>query len=178
MLDSISNSLQTISRKEGEWSSFMIYPLLFIVVYEVFMRYAFNAPTTWGFEATTFLYGLHYMFGMAYCLRVGGHIRVDFLYDNLGRKGKSIVDILGYLILMLPVTIWITYGLFEYTMEAYVSQEQSGESAWNPLIWPFRAVWAIGCLALVLQGVSELLKAFLAFSGRPFEENLAPEHSG
>ncbi len=58
MLEPVANTLKTISRKEGELTSFLIYPLLIIVVYEVFMRYVFNAPTTWGFEATTFLYGL------------------------------------------------------------------------------------------------------------------------
>jgi len=41
MLDTFSNTLETITKKEGEWASFLIYPLLFIVIYEVFMRYAF-----------------------------------------------------------------------------------------------------------------------------------------
>ena len=49
MLESISNRLASVSRKEGEFASFLVYPLLFVVVYEVLMRYGFNSPTTWGF---------------------------------------------------------------------------------------------------------------------------------
>jgi TRAP-type mannitol/chloroaromatic compound transport system permease small subunit len=30
------------------------------------MRYAFNAPTVWGFEATAFAYGMHYMLGLSF----------------------------------------------------------------------------------------------------------------
>ena len=177
-MTALIRSIQAFSTLIGYTGAWVLAPLIVSMVYEVVSRHMLDEPTYWAYEAGYMMAGTIYMFGMAYCLRVGGHIRVDFLYDNLGQKGKSIVDILGYLILMLPVTIWITYGLFEYTMEAYEVGEVSGESAWNPVIWPFRAVWVIGFLALVLQGVAELLKAFLTLSGRPFEDNLAPEHSG
>ena len=105
------------------------------------------------------------MFGMGYCLRQGGHIRVYFIYDNLSLKRKALVNFLGYIILMLPGSIWITIGLYDYAVEAYVSGEVSGESAWNPIIWPFRTVWVIGFLSLTLQAVSEVLKNYLIMQG-------------
>jgi TRAP-type mannitol/chloroaromatic compound transport system permease small subunit len=64
-------------------------PLLVVVVYEVVMRYAFNAPTTWGFEATTFLYGVHYMLGLAYCDVYGGHVRVDIFTSRMPQKASG-----------------------------------------------------------------------------------------
>ena len=33
------------------------------------MRYGFNAPTIWAFEATIFLYGVHFMLSFAYAAR-------------------------------------------------------------------------------------------------------------
>ena len=50
-------------------------------------------------------------------------------------------------------------------MEAYLSGEQSGQSAWNPVIWPFRAAFFIGYALLLLQGISELLKNILYLTG-------------
>ncbi|MFY9942009.1 MAG: TRAP transporter small permease subunit, partial [Desulfobacterales bacterium] len=66
MFSAISRAIDTFNKKEGEITSLLVLPLLAVVIYEVFMRYAFNAPTIWGFEVTTFLYGIHFMFGYAY----------------------------------------------------------------------------------------------------------------
>ena len=65
MLGKLSKAIDTFNIKQGDVSALLALPLLVVVVYEVVMRYAFNAPTTWGFEATTFLYGVHYMLGLA-----------------------------------------------------------------------------------------------------------------
>ena len=91
MLEQVKTTLETISRKEGELTSFLIYPLLIIVVYEVIMRYVFNAPTTWGFEATTFLYGLHYMFGYAYTDVHDAHVKVDIFTAHLSKKNQAVM---------------------------------------------------------------------------------------
>jgi hypothetical protein len=80
MLAKLSKAIDTFNIKQGDVSSLLALPLLVVVVYEVVMRYAFNAPTTWGFEATTFLYGVHYMLGLAYCDVYGGHVRVDIFH--------------------------------------------------------------------------------------------------
>ena len=53
---------------------------------------------------------------------------------------------------------------------AFLSGETSGESAWNPVIWPFRLVFFLGFLALALQGTAELIRAFYALRGRPLSE--------
>ena len=63
MLTPVINAIDRFIEKQGELTSFFVYPLVFIVIYEVIMRYVFNSPTVWGFEATTFAYGIHYMFG-------------------------------------------------------------------------------------------------------------------
>ena len=66
MLEKISSMIDTFNRKEGEWASLLILPLSVVVLFEVVMRYGFDSPTIWGFEATTFLYGIHFMLGLAY----------------------------------------------------------------------------------------------------------------
>ena len=145
-------------------------PLIVSMVNEVLARHFFNAPTFWAYEVGYMLAGTTYMFGMGYCLRQGAHIRVDFLYDQMSLKRKALVNFLGYLILMLPGCIWTTVGLYDYAIEAYVTNEVSGESAWNPIIWPFRVVWLIGFISLSLQAVSEVLKNFMILRGEDIEQ--------
>ena len=168
--------IEAFSTTVGIIGAWVMAPLIVSMVYEVLARHLFNAPTYWAYEVGYMLAGTCYLFGMAYCLKVKGHVRVDFIYDNIGPKGRAIVDLIGYLVLLLPGAIWVTYGLYEYAREAYDYGEVSGESAWNPVIWPFRAVWVIGYVALVLQAIAEALKSFRVLIGIDEEEVIVDEH--
>jgi len=157
--------IERFSMMIGTIGAWFMAPLVLSMVYEVLARHFFNAPTFWAYEVGYMLAGTVYMFGMGYCLRQGGHIRVDFLYDSMSLKRKALVNVLGYTFLMLPGCLWVTDGLFNYAMEAFVSGEVSGESAWNPIIWPFRFVWFIGFTSLCLQAIAELLKNIMIIQG-------------
>lgn len=174
-MKSLIGPIDNLSHIVGVIGAWMMAPLILSMVYEVLARHLFDAPTFWAYEVGYMLAGTGYLFGMSYCLKERGHVRVDFIYDNIGPKGRAIVDLFGYLILMLPGALWVTYGLFEYAQEAYVSNEVSGESAWNPVIWPFRSVWFIGFVALCLQAFAETIRAFLVLTGKE-EERPPPVH--
>ena len=160
----------------GVLAAMLLVPLVLATTWEVVSRYAFGAPTIWAYEIGYMLAGTCYLFGMAYCMKQKGHVRVDFLYDQVGPKWRAIIDILGYSFLLLPGALWITWGLYEFAVEAYESGEVSGESAWNPVVWPFRTVWVIAFVALVLQTIAEILKSFRVLFGYAEEEFV--EHHG
>jgi TRAP-type mannitol/chloroaromatic compound transport system permease small subunit len=157
MLESVSKNLERITRKEGEITSFLIYPLLAIVVYEVFMRYVFNAPTTWGFEATTFLYGLHYMFGLAYTDVYDGHVRVDIFTALTSEKIQALIKVITNLAFFMPVMSFMTMWSFKF---AYVSTKglEVNSTSWAPPIWPLKILMAVCFLFLFLQGIANLIK--------------------
>ncbi len=51
-------------------------------------------------------------------------------------------------------------------MKALSTHELSGQSAWNPIIWPFKLVFFVAFVLLVLQIFAEIIKAILYLSGR------------
>ena len=73
------------------------------------------------------------------------------------------VDVLGFVILV-PMILWLCSGLWEYFQQAYRVNELSGESAWNPIIWPFKFTFVIGFLLLLMQTVLEVMKCVLVLS--------------
>ena len=83
-------------------------------------------------------------------------------YSHFSPRVQALIDVIGYVFLFLPVAWWLTWGLWKYGYNAYLSGETSGESAWNPIIWPFRLVFFLGFLLLALQGTAELIKALRA----------------
>lgn len=156
MLHPIANGLEAFSKKQGESTSFIVYPLLFIVVYEVFMRYVFNAPTTWGFEATTFLYGLHYMFGLTYTDLYDGHVKVDIFSSRMPKNIQRLLKILTNLLFFMPVMICMTIWSFNFAYNSTIGQELNPTS-WAPPIWPLKILMACCFLFLLLQGIANLI---------------------
>jgi TRAP-type mannitol/chloroaromatic compound transport system permease small subunit len=157
--------IERISSVSGEATAWLVIPLTLATTYDVVARYAFNAPTQWAYEVGYMMMGAQALLGMAYTLRAGGHIRIDAFSQRFSPTGKAVVDLCGYAV-VLPCLCWITWSLWSYWVNAFRSGEQSGQSAWNPVIWPFRLIFFIAFALLVLQIVAEIIKAVLYLTGR------------
>jgi TRAP-type mannitol/chloroaromatic compound transport system permease small subunit len=163
MLEKISTMIDTFSRKEGEWSALLILPLTFIVIYEVIMRYVFDAPTIWGFEATTFIYGIHFMLGLAYTLVTDGHVKVDIFTARAKRRTQAVIVIITNLVIFLPVFTCMTIWAWKYAITSTLQHELNSTS-WAPPIWPIKLIMAVAFSFLLIQGISTVLKALHSLS--------------
>ncbi len=164
MLNPTINAIDFLIEKQGRLSSFLIYPLLIVVIFEVIMRYAFNSPTSWGFEATSFAYGLHFMLGLSYMERHSGHVRVDILASRLSAKTQAVLGLLTYLLIFIPVYSLMTVSAVRYAYISTVANELNSTS-WAPPIWPFKILMALSFLFLLVQGLSTLLKHLRTLTG-------------
>lgn len=162
--------IEAITRFFGGLSACIIPVLAMLMVYEVISRYAFLAPTTWAFEISYMLMGTSLMLAIAFCMQLRRHIRVDFLYDQVSPKQRALIDFVGFVVFLLPMLVWCSWGLWEYFLEAYKVNEVSGESAWNPIIWPFKFTFTLGFYLLGIQTVAEICKCVLVFMGRDVPE--------
>lgn len=134
-------------------------------VYEVIARYVFNRPTIWAYEIAYMAMGTNFLLGMAYALREKSHIRIDVVFMHLSPRKKAMIDCIGYTFLMLPFGFWLTWRLGLYALDAWFLGERSGESAWNPVIWPYRLVFFLGFALLTLQCMVEWLRSILVLTG-------------
>ena len=166
MLNVLTKGIDFLVEKQGQLTSFLIVPLLFIVLYEVLMRYAFNAPTVWGFEATAFAYGLHYMLGLSFMEHAEGHVRVDIITTRFSKKVQAIIMLVGYSLIFMPVFVLMTWGAMKFAHTATVTNELNSTS-WAPRIWPYKIFMALSFLLLVVQGVSTMLKNLQNLSDNP-----------
>ncbi|BHH85054.1 TRAP transporter small permease subunit [Desulforhopalus sp. 52FAK] len=157
MFSKISDGIDTFTRKQGELTSMLILPLLGVVIYEVIMRYGFNAPTTWGFEATAFLYGMHYMFGISYTDVKKGHVQVDIFSSLAPEKVQAALRAITTVVLFMPVMICMTVSASKFAISSVEGLERNSTS-WAPIIYPFKIVMALCFAMLLLQGISNLIK--------------------
>jgi TRAP-type mannitol/chloroaromatic compound transport system permease small subunit len=150
----------------GGLGAVLVLMLILAMSYEVVMRYAFNAPTVWAYEVAAMLMGTSLLVTIAYAMVTESHVRVDFLYARAGARGQALIDLAGYLLFLLPLALWLTWGLWNYLVQAYASGETTGQSAWNPVVWPFRAAYVVGFVLFSLQIVAEILRCFLVLRGQ------------
>ncbi|MEL6683279.1 MAG: TRAP transporter small permease subunit [Pseudomonadota bacterium] len=53
------------------------------------------------------------------------HVRVDFLYSNLGYRGKTVIDVLGHLMFALPFLVFIIPDAWELATKSFTRGEAS-----------------------------------------------------
>ena len=85
-------------------------------------------------------------------------------------KKRAMIDFVGFVFFLMPMLIWCSWGLWVYFLEAYKVNEVSGESAWNPIIWPFKFTFTFGFYLLAIQTVVEICKCVLVLMGREIPE--------
>ena len=157
MFAKISRTIDAFSTRQGEITSMLIFPLLGVVLYEVIMRYGFNTPTSWGFEATAFLYGMHYMFGISYTDVRKGHVQVDIFTSLAPKKVRAAISVLTTLIFFMPVMLGMTIWSTTFALTSIQGLERNSTS-WAPPIYPFKVVMALCFFFLLMQGISNLIK--------------------
>jgi len=159
-------AIERASEHVGIFGACLIVPLVLATCYEVFARYLFGAPTIWAYEVGYTLTGSHFLLGMAFTLKAGGHIRIDVFSGRFSARTRAIIDLVGYTVL-LPLTVWLSLYLFRYFWAGWATSEKSGQSALNMPVWPFRVVFFAAFLLLALQILAEVIKIVRALRAGP-----------
>jgi TRAP-type mannitol/chloroaromatic compound transport system permease small subunit len=169
-------AIDRLSVALGGVAAVIVILLVVLMLYDVVMRYAFNAPTVWGNDINTWLMGTSFVFSIAYAMSTDSHVRVDLLYDDTTKHRMRVVDLIGFTFLVLPTVGWLSWGLFGHFLDAVKSGERSGTGGWNPIVWPFRLVLFVGFMMLTIQIIAEIIKRASSLAGRPIETTAAADH--
>ena len=154
--------IDLFSKWVGNVVCWITIPLILGMVYEVFARKLFLAPTIWAYDMSRFLYGALFMLGAGYALSKGVHIRADFIYRNFKTKTQGLIDFWLYLLFYFPGLIVFLYMTIGFVQESIMRGERGMDTTWMPYMWPIKTCLLIGIVFLLIQGVSELLKSYWA----------------
>ncbi|MFO1219414.1 MAG: TRAP transporter small permease subunit [Burkholderiaceae bacterium] len=172
-------ALDGVARWSGYAVAWLIVPMVLSLCWEVVARYVFNAPTQWAYDMTFMLYGTFFMLGAAFTLQRKGHVRTDSLYAGWSPRRQALVDLLGHLLMLLPVAGVFVFVGWGYFVKAYTMNETFVSSAWQPITWPFKLAMPVAGALLLLQGASECLKCIDTLQRGQWadRDDALPEHS-
>ncbi|ADE56599.1 Tripartite ATP-independent periplasmic transporter DctQ component [Aminobacterium colombiense DSM 12261] len=158
----------------GKILGFLIYPTMFILVYEVIMRYAFNKPTIWAHDTSCMLYGAHFILGGAYALRWGAFVNVEVFYQRFSLRTKAVVDLVTWMLFYAFVGI-LLWKSVPWAWASVMVQEYSN-SPWGPPVWPIKLTIPVAATLVLLQGLTKTIKDFyIAVTGRELFAGVATE---
>ena len=146
----------------GRIVCWLTIPLFGTMVYEIFMRYLFVAPTMWAYDISRMMYGALFMLGAGYALSKGVHIRADFIYRNWSARTQGMIDAFLYIVFYFPGLIVFLWTSLDFAGLAWMRGERGMDTAWMPYVAPIKSVLPIGIALLLIQGVSETLKSLYA----------------
>jgi TRAP-type mannitol/chloroaromatic compound transport system permease small subunit len=153
--------IDRLSTFVGHAFAWSIVALTLIITFEVFSRYALNAPHAWVFDASYMLYGTLFMMAGAYTLATAGHVRGDVLYGFFRPRTQATLDLILYFVFFLPGVLALCYAGWTYAAESWAIQEHSSVSADGPPIYPFKAVIPLAGIALLIQGMVEIVRCIV-----------------
>jgi len=152
----LTDAIEWINVKAGEYVAFWAVISVFAYYYEVLARYVFNSPTNWVHESMFLMYGMQYMLAGAFAYREDQHVRVDVFYAKFSPRGKAIADIVTSLFFFIFIGTMFVTGM-RFALDAIQVGEHSF-TEWGVQYWPVKLMIPIGAGLLLLQGIAKLIK--------------------
>ena len=169
MLLKIENFFNKIADFIGHLTAVLMVVMMLNVFYDVIMRYFFNTGSIAMQEMEWHLFSMIILLGVSYSLKEDGHVRVDVIYDRLNIKKKAMINIVGTILFLIPFSIFIGTGSFDFVMEAYTSGEISGDPGGLTHRWIIKAFIPASFYLLVFTSIGFIIKNINLYRG---EHNL------
>ena len=150
-----------VSTFVGQALSWLIVALTLLISWEVFSRYALDAPHAWAFDAMAMFYGTLFMMAGAYTLSKNGHVRGDVLYGFFQPRTQATIDLVLYIVFFIPGVFALTYAGYYYAADSWAINEHSNVTADGPPIYPFKTVIPIAGAFLLMQGIVEIVRCVI-----------------
>ena len=134
-------------------SGITIFMLVLLAVVNVLGRWLFNLPVSGYIDWVEQFMAIFAFFGIAYCQRLGGHIRMDILVGQLRGRALWFSEWLSCL-LMLGVTLVLCYGSYLHFLRAF----KNGDSTIDISLptWPAKLVVPVALSVLALRLLLQL----------------------
>ncbi len=137
------------------WLAFLVVIAEFQIVAA---RFIFSYEQTFMGDLVRFWYGSLFLFASSYALIKEGHVRVDILYTNFSDKGKAWSNLVGSLLLGIPICaaillrgMWCEHCILNAPIKSF---EQSMSGYCMQVKYLMAAFLAVYALTMLIQFTS------------------------
>lgn len=162
--------IDAISESSGQFAKWFALLLVLVGSFDAIARHFFNAPTIWAYDTLCMSGGVVYMLGASYVYLHDAHTRVDLIYGSLSKRKQAVIDIVCSLLFFFPLMIIMLKLGTEWAVKAWKIKEVMFTSFWYPPAAPYRTIFALGVLFLILQGLARFVRdVYYAIKGESID---------
>lgn len=172
-----SRAIDRLSEKSGQLSQWLVVITVAVGFYNVVARYVgrlvgLKLSSNAFIELQWYLFSLIFLFGFPYILKHGENVRVDFLYSQWGERRRSLIDLCGTLLFLIPFCLLGLYVAFNPVLLSWGRLPDGSWGAWEvsndadglPRA-PIKTMILVGFVLLLLQAISQSIKYALVVMG-------------
>lgn len=161
MLEKLCHFIDKINANLGKLVAYGTLLMALLMFAVVVLRYGFNLGWIAMQESITYLHAAVFLLGSAYTFQQNGHVRVDVFYRRFSEKRKLLVDLIGGVLFMLPISLYLCFHLWFFVVESWQVFEGSPEPGGLPFVYLLKSLLFLFSLTLLMQAISEIIKKSL-----------------
>ncbi|MFJ7565701.1 TRAP transporter small permease subunit [Herminiimonas sp. NPDC097707] len=154
---SLSRFIDELNEKIGHGISWALLLAVIICSGNASVRYLFNISSNGWLEIQWYLFAAIFLLATSYTLRRNEHVRIDVVVSHFSKRTQVWIDLIGFLVFLMPATLLIFYYAAPYAWMSIQNQEVSS-NAGGLIVWPVKLLIPVGFFLLALQGISEIIK--------------------
>jgi TRAP-type mannitol/chloroaromatic compound transport system permease small subunit len=158
----------------GQALSWLTLAVVVLVFLTASLRYFAGVGGAALYEGALWLHGIVLMGASGYCLRHGGHVRIDVFYGAASARTRAAIDLAGVLLLLWPTCAFVFRFALPYVAVSYRLGERSVDPDGLSSIWLLKSMILVFCVVLALQGLALALRSVCVLIGRPLPSDAAP----
>ncbi|MGE6529525.1 TRAP transporter small permease subunit [Pseudomonas sp. NPDC077382] len=168
----LARVIDAVNARFGQACAWLTLFLVLGTAVVVVLRYGFGIGATALQEAVLYAHALVFMGAAAWVLQRNGHVRVDIFYQRFTPRYQALVEVLGTLLFLLPVCLFLGWASWDYVANSWATLEGSSESGGLKFVYLQKSIILVLVICLILQGISEIIKAGYAMAGRLPEQEV------
>lgn len=164
-IEQLSRVLDHVAELTGRVLSWLTLGMVIITFAVVVLRYAFGIGSIALQESVTYLHAIVFMLCAAYTLKHDAHVRVDIFYRSWSARTQAWIDLLGTLLLLLPVCLFIMISSLDYVSVSWSIREGSQEAGGLDGVYLLKTAIPLMAGLLLLQGLALAMQKLLLITG-------------
>jgi TRAP-type C4-dicarboxylate transport system permease small subunit len=140
----------------GRVTMMLIVCLTGVMLFEVLLRYVFEAPTLWANEMSLWLAGFVFLCAGLYAMQQRSHIRIVLLYDAVPRPVQRVFDIISTSCIVI-FAFFLCYGGYGEAFDKFHRWETFGTAFDPPIPATMKPLVLIVVSLVALQAVVNLI---------------------
>jgi TRAP-type mannitol/chloroaromatic compound transport system permease small subunit len=159
-----SRAVDAYNSRIGKIVSWGLLLAILISAANATIRKVFDTSSNSWLEVQWVLFGAVFLLCASWTLIANEHIRIDIVNNLLPKPVRSLIDLIGHLLFLLPTAFVLSYLGWPFFWRSLLQNEQSTNAGGLPVA-PSKVLIPLAFTLLFFQGLSEVIKRFAIMTG-------------